>query len=32
VSGTFEWRGDLIVHWRDYFDSAQFQAAMAALT
>lgn len=31
VAGTFEWRDDLIVHWRDYFDSAQFQAAMASL-
>lgn len=29
VMGTFEWRDGLLVRWRDYFDSAQFQAAMA---
>lgn len=31
VMGTFEWSDGVIVRWRDYFDSAQFSAAMAAL-
>lgn len=31
VMGTFEWKDGKITHWRDYFDSAQFAAAMAAL-
>ena len=31
VMGTFELRDGLIARWRDYFDSAQFQQAMAAL-
>ncbi|MFT4054498.1 MAG: limonene-1,2-epoxide hydrolase family protein [Novosphingobium sp.] len=31
VMGIFEWRDGRIAHWRDYFDSAQFEAAMAAL-
>ena len=29
VMGIFQLRDGLITHWRDYFDSAQFQAAMA---
>lgn len=29
VMGTFELRDGKIARWRDYFDSAQFQAAMA---
>lgn len=29
VMGIFEWRHGQLAHWRDYFDSAQFQAAMA---
>lgn len=31
VMGTFELRNGLISHWRDYFDSAQFEKAMASL-
>jgi len=31
VMGTFEWENGKIVRWRDYFDSAQFAAAMAVL-
>lgn len=31
VMGVFELRDARISHWRDYFDSAQFQAAMAAI-
>lgn len=31
VMGTFEWQAGLLTHWRDYFDSAQFQAAMASI-
>lgn len=29
VMGTFEFCDGLISHWRDYFDSAQLQAAIA---
>ena len=32
VMGTFELRDGLIARWRDYFDSAQFQTAMASST
>lgn len=32
VMGVFELRDSRITHWRDYFDSAQFQAAMAAIS
>lgn len=32
VMGTFELRDGLISRWRDYFDSAQFETAMASLT
>lgn len=32
VMGVFELRDGLVTHWRDYFDSAQFQAAMDAMT
>lgn len=32
VMGIFVLRDGLITHWRDYFDSAQFQAAMAMVT
>ncbi|WP_313806853.1 limonene-1,2-epoxide hydrolase family protein [Sphingobium sp.] len=31
VMGIFELQDGYITHWRDYFDSAQFQAAMAAI-
>jgi limonene-1,2-epoxide hydrolase len=31
VMGVFELEEGWITHWRDYFDSAQFQAAMAAI-
>ena len=31
VMGVFELRDGLITHWRDYFDSAQFQAKMAEI-
>ncbi len=31
VMGIFELRDGLITHWRDYFDSAQVQAAMATV-
>lgn len=31
VMGVFELKDGLITHWRDYFDSAQLQAAMAAV-
>ncbi|NWK97878.1 limonene-1,2-epoxide hydrolase [Sphingobium lactosutens] len=31
VMGTFELRDGLIARWRDYFDSVQFQQAMATL-
>lgn len=29
VMGTFEFKGDLICAWRDYFDLGQFQSQMA---
>ncbi|SEJ19778.1 limonene-1,2-epoxide hydrolase [Sphingobium sp. AP50] len=32
VMGIFEWQDGLIVHWRDYFDSARFQAEMATIS
>ena len=31
VMGTFELRDGLIARWRDYFDSAQFEAAIASI-
>ncbi len=31
VMGTFEFNGDQLVRWRDYFDMADFEAQMAAL-
>lgn len=31
VMGTFEFKDGKISHWRDYFDLAQFNAAMAAV-
>ncbi|SER71432.1 limonene-1,2-epoxide hydrolase family protein [Sphingobium sp. YR768] len=32
VMGIFEWQDGLIIHWRDYFDSARFQAEMATIS
>ncbi|HUD93314.1 limonene-1,2-epoxide hydrolase family protein [Sphingobium sp.] len=29
VMGIFEWRDGKLAYWRDYFDAAQFHAAMA---
>lgn len=31
VMGIFELHDGQITHWRDYFDAAQFQSAMAAI-
>ena len=31
VMGTFEFEGDKLARWRDYFDMADFEAQMAAL-
>ncbi|WP_327753843.1 limonene-1,2-epoxide hydrolase family protein (plasmid) [Sphingobium sp. SJ10-10] len=32
VMGVFELQDGRITHWRDYFDSVQFQTAMAAIS
>jgi limonene-1,2-epoxide hydrolase len=31
IMGTFEFEGDKLVRWRDYFDLAEFERQMAAL-